>query len=134
MSEKTPINELWDDIYQKWPNKNKKSCHIKEEDAKITNFWGEGAPPSKAVVYVSTENITAGIFPILAGLWCTPSFHKGDEYYYVLKGVLTITINDKESYDVKAGEGFLIAAGDKHQVFNFTDKICIVSFAIGGGL
>ena len=62
--EKSPINKLWEKIYKKWPNEKKKSCVIKEEDAKITNFWGEDCPPSKAVVYVSTDNITAGIFPI----------------------------------------------------------------------
>ena len=134
MGEKSPINQLWDEIYGKWPNKEKKSCLIKQEDARITNFWGEGAPPHKATVYVSTDNITAGVFVLTAGSWCTSSYHKGDEYYFVLQGVLTITINDKYSYDVHEGEGFLICAGDKHQVFNFTENMCRVSFAISGGL
>ena len=132
--ERTPINKLWDNIYQQWPNKKKRSCIIKKDNAKITNFWGENAPPHKATVFVSTDKITAGIFLLTPGSWCTPSHHKGDEYYYVLDGVLTITINDIDTYDVCEGEGFLIATGDKHQVFNFTEKMCRVSFAIGGGL
>ena len=132
--EKSPINKLFEDIYQKWPNKEKKSCLIKNENAKITNFWGENAPPHKATVYVSTDKITAGIFVLTPGSWCTPSHHEGDEYYFVLEGILTITIKDTNTYDVNEGEGFLIAAGDKHQVFNFTEKMCRVSFAIAGGL
>ena len=132
--EKSPIDKLWEDIYQKWPNKVKKSCLIKEEDAKVTNFWGPPAPPTKAVVFVSTDNITAGTYPLTPGSWCTPSHHKGDDYYYVLEGTLTITINDIDTYDICEGQGFLIAAGDKHQVFNFTDKMCRVHFALAGGL
>ena len=132
--EKTPMHKLWDKIYQKWPNEKKKSCVIKEEDGKITNFWEEDCPPTKAVVFVSTDNITAGTFPITPGSWCAPSYHKVDEYYYVLEGILTITINDSDTYDVADGQGFLIAAGDKHQVFNFTDRMCVISFAIGGGI
>jgi len=132
--DKTPMHKLWDKIYQKWPNEKKKSCVIKKEDGKITNFWEEDCPPTKAIVFVSTDNITAGTFPLTPGTWCAPSYHKVDEYYYVLEGVLTITINDSDTYDVVAGQGFLIAAGDKHQVFNFTDCMCVISFAIGGGI
>lgn len=134
MSEKSPIDRLWEKIYQKWPYEEKRSCIIRKENTKITNFWGESAPPHKATVYVSTDKITAGVFVLTPGSWCTPSHHVGDEYYYVLEGVLTIAIKDVDIYDVSEGEGFLIKAEDKHQVFNFTDRMCRVSFALSGGL
>jgi len=132
--ETTRIGKLWEKIYQKWPDEKKKSRVIRETDGKITNFWEEGSPPHKVTIFVSTENITAGVYVLTPGAWSPESHHKGDEYYYVLEGVLTITINDTDSYDVREREGFLIAANDKHQTFNFTEKICRVAYTIGGGL
>lgn len=131
---KTPIAKLWKKIYQKWPYEKKKSCVVREIDGKITNFWEQGAPPHKTTVFVSTDNITAGLFVVTPGNWTPASHHEGDEFYYVVEGVLTVTINDVDSYDVHEGEAFLISSEDKHQCFNFTEKICRVVYAIGGGL
>jgi len=132
--ENVTIKILWDSIYGQWPDKKKKTRVIKPEDAKITCFWEKGTPPQKTSVYVSTENLTAGVFVLSPGAWSAGSRHQGDEYYYILEGVLTIKINGLDMYDVHQGEGFLIAAKDEHEVFNFTENLCRISYVISGGL
>lgn len=46
-----------------------------------------------------------------------------DEFYHILSGTLTVLVNGVDSYEVDEGDGFLIVAKDKHEVFNFTDKM-----------
>jgi mannose-6-phosphate isomerase-like protein (cupin superfamily) len=119
-------------IFQNWPNplKEKKSAKITMEQGKILNFLGEG-DPTHFTVLASTDNLTVGISKLIPGARYFASIHKNsDEFYYLLSGTLTVLINDVDSYDVNEGESFLIAAGDKHEVFNFTDKMCVVLFCI----
>ena len=123
---KPKINELWDSIYQNWPVnlKNKKSRKILVKEGRIFNFSDVGYCPTHSTILVSTDKLTAGTFRLVPSAYYFESTHQNsDEFYYVLDGILTITINGENTYDVKKGECFLIASKDKHQVFNFTDKI-----------
>ncbi|HEB31721.1 hypothetical protein LCGC14_2610020 [marine sediment metagenome] len=119
-------------VFQNWPNplKEKKSAKITMEQGKILNFLGEG-DPTHFTVLASTDKLTVGISKLIPGARYFSSIHKNsDEFYYLLSGTLTVLINDVDSSDVNEGESFLIAAGDKHEVFNFTDKMCVVLFCI----
>lgn len=123
---------LLQSIFQNWPNplKDKKSAKITPEQGKIFNFLGEG-DPTHFNIFASTDKLTVGVSKLVPGARYFASIHNNsDEFYYLLSGTLTVLINDIDSYDVHEGEGFLIAAGDKHEVFNFTDKMCVVLFCI----
>jgi mannose-6-phosphate isomerase-like protein (cupin superfamily) len=119
-------------IFQNWPNPlpEKKSARITPEQGKILNFLGEG-DPTHFIILASTDKLTAGVSKLVPGARYFASVHKNsDEFYYILSGTLTVMINDVDSYDVHAGEGFIIAAGDKHEVFNFTEGMTVVLFCI----
>ncbi len=123
---------LLQSIFQNWPNPlaEKKSTLVTREKGKILNFLGEG-DPTHFTILASTDKLTVGISKLLPGARYFASVHRNsDEFYYLLSGTLTVMINDVDSYDVHKGEGFLIAAGDKHEVFNFTDAMTVVLFCI----
>jgi mannose-6-phosphate isomerase-like protein (cupin superfamily) len=126
------MKALLQSIFQNWPNQleNKKSMRITGEQGKILNFLGEG-DPTHFTILASTDKFTIGISKLIPGARYFASVHKNsDEFYFLLEGTLTVLINDVDSYDVHQGEGFLIAAGDKHEVFNFTDGMVVVLFCI----
>ena len=131
------IEELWKSVFQNWPVplKEKKSRKLLKEDGKIFNFIDVGYHPTHSVILVSTDKLTAGMFKLVPGSYYFASSHKNsDEFYYVLSGTLTIMINDRDSYDVKEGEAFIIAVNDKHQVFNFTNEMVEVLFCLAPDL
>jgi mannose-6-phosphate isomerase-like protein (cupin superfamily) len=126
------MKDLLKSIFQNWPNplEEKQSVKITREQGKILNFLGEG-DPTHFTIYASTDKLTVGISKLIPGARYFASIHKNsDEFYYILSGTLTVLINDVDSFDVHEGEGFLIAAKDKHEVFNFTDKMIEVLFCI----
>ena len=56
--------------------------------------------------------------------------HKQTEVFYILEGTTTIIINDKE-YQAKPGDAFICSPGDKHNLWNKTDrKFKLVVFKI----
>ncbi len=127
------IHELWNSIFQNWPVPlaQKHSRKLLREEGKIFNFVEEGFHPTHSTILVSTDKLTAGFFRLLPGAYYFASSHaNSDEFYYVLTGTVTILINDTESFDVHAGEGFLVKVHDKHQVFNFTTKMVEVLFCL----
>jgi mannose-6-phosphate isomerase-like protein (cupin superfamily) len=126
------MRTLLKSIFQNWPNplEKKTSAKITKEQGKILNFLGEG-DPTHFTILASTDKLTVGISKLIPGARYFASVHKeSDEFYYILSGTLTVLINDVDSYDVHEGEGFLIAAGDRHEVFNFNDSMCVVFFCI----
>ncbi len=134
MSEQDPkIHELWSSIFQNWPVplKEQRSMKLLREGGRIFNFVDEGFHPTHSTILVSTDKLTAGFFRLLPGAYYFASSHaNSDEFYYVITGTITILLNDTESYDVKAGESFIIKTGDKHQVFNFTIEMVEVLFCL----
>lgn len=56
--EKTPIGKLWNGIYQKWPNEEKKSCMIRESDGENHQFLGEGITTSQNNRFLSVPIIS----------------------------------------------------------------------------
>ncbi len=126
------MGNLLKTIFQNWPYplNEKRSTKITLEQGKLLNFLGEG-DPTHFTVLASTDKLTVGVSKLIPGARYFASIHKNsDEFYYILSGTLTVLINDTDSYDVKEGESFLIAAGDKHEVFNFTDRMVVVLFCI----
>ncbi len=126
------MGNLLKSIFQNWPYplKEKRSTKITLEQGKLLNFLEEG-DPTHFTVLASTDKLTVGVSKLIPGARYFASIHKNsDEFYYILSGTLTVLINDTDSYDVKEGESFLISAGDKHEVFNFTDRMVVVLFCI----
>ena len=126
------MGNLLKTIFQNWPYplNEKRSTKITLEQGKLLNFLGEG-DPTHFTVLASTDKLTVGVSKLIPGARYFACIHKNsDEFYYILSGTLTVLINDTDSYDVKEGESFLIAAGDKHEVFNFTDRMVVVLFCI----
>jgi len=126
------MTNLLKSVFQNWPHasREQKSTKITLEQGKILHFREEG-DITHLTILASTEKFTIGISKLLPGANYFASIHQNsDEFYYMLSGTLTVLINDVDSYDVKEGEGFLIKAKDKHEVFNFTDKMAVVLFCI----
>jgi len=126
------MTNLLKSVFQNWPVplKQQKSMKITLEQGKILHFREEG-DITHLTILVSTDKLTIGISKLLPGANYFASMHQNsDEFYYMLSGTLTILINDVDSYDIKDGEGFLIKAKDKHEVFNFTDKMAVVLFCL----
>jgi mannose-6-phosphate isomerase-like protein (cupin superfamily) len=127
------IHELWKSIFQNWPVpvKEQRSMKLLREGGRIFNFVDEGFHPTHSTILVSTDKLTAGFFRLLPSAYYFASSHaNSDEFYYVITGTVTILINDTDSFDVKAGESFIIKNGDKHQVFNFTTDMVEVLFCL----
>lgn len=118
-----------------WPfAPDKKKPVVITKDLQLPGVYWEpkGAfPPHYTRLLASTDKISVGIFTLTPGMYMSrPDFHEGDEVYYILKGTLTVEIDEQECFDVNEGEAFLIPAGRKHRDFNFTEQMMIGVWAI----
>lgn len=49
------------------------------------------------------------------------SMHKGEQFFYILEGILVLSVDDK-TYEVSAGDSGFIASYSKHSFYNNSGK------------
>lgn len=85
-------------------------------DGRIHNRLENGLPESEF------EPMTVMLLPQQRGEDSYPKPHQGEEFIYILEGVLTVLINDKE-YILYPGDSMHYLASSPHEWLNLTSKI-----------
>jgi mannose-6-phosphate isomerase-like protein (cupin superfamily) len=106
-----------------FPRGQKRPAVITRE-MEISTVYGNPPHQIRVQKYISTDRITFGDFEVKPGdCFDPPDIHPGCEFYYLLGGVATVlNPHSGMAYQVRQGEGFLIAPNTWHQVHNFTDQ------------
>jgi gentisate 1,2-dioxygenase len=79
-------------------------------------------------MYCSTDELNVGVYQLAPGSHFDPvDIHAGDEFYYILKGTVTVLNPDLgQVIEVSAGEAALLPKGCAHQGFNFTNEEAVI--------
>ena len=107
--------------------------HIREED-KLLNVHGTEYPMLIKLA-VSNDVVHVGEFILPAGGLSSrasePDAHKGDCLLYIAEGPITVYLPDTaDAYDVQVDEAFLVPAGVRYQLINYTAGVIKAVFAI----
>ncbi len=89
--------------------------------------------PALVGLLVSTDELTVGKIHLLPGQVTDVETHGGDESLYVLDGVLTLSVAAADAspwHELKAGDGFYLPEGTRHQYRNTTDRPVTVLFGV----
>jgi gentisate 1,2-dioxygenase len=83
-------------------------------------------------MYCSTDELNVGVYQLAPGSHFVPvDIHSGDEFYYILKGTVTVLNPDiGQVIEVGKGEAALLPKGCAHKAYNFTNEdamiLCVI--------
>ncbi len=79
-------------------------------------------------MYCSTDELNVGVYQLAPGSHFVPvDVHAGDEFYYILKGTVTVLNPDiGQVVEAKQGEAALLPKGCAHKAYNFTNEEAVI--------
>lgn len=87
--------------------------------------------PLRVSLFVSTENLTMGLFPLLPGVVADPETHAGDLVAFVAEGKANVYLPEKSEWiEIGTRDGCFIPEGVRFQYANTYEQPARVVFAV----
>ena len=77
--------------------------------------------------FLSSPNLSCGLYTLQAGARDMQSPHDEDEVYYVISGRATLKVGG-ETHDVKAGSVLYVRATEEHSFFEIQEDMTLLVF------